>query len=176
VTSRSRTCAWGLVLLIVCSAVSTHVVAQGGGDMRARMLGAWRLESRTVRKAGGEIVRDAVLGAEPIGRLFYDASGHMSLQMMRQDRKQAISTPSNPQDAQNARVILGYDSYFGTFRVNDAAGTVVHHVEGSLFPEDLGKDFERLITVDGDRLTLGFTSKSPEGVDVTRMLIFRRLK
>ena len=147
-----------------------------GAGTRDRILGAWRLESRVVRKAGGEVLRDAVLGAEPAGRLFYDASGHMSLQMMRQDRRDAIATPSNPQDAKNARVILGYDSYFGTFRINDAAGTVIHHVEGSLFPEDLGKDFERLLTVDGDRLTLGFTSKSAEGFDVTRTLVFRRLR
>ena len=174
-TNPSRTCALGLVLLVVCSALSTHAVAQGGGDTRARMLGAWRLESRTVRKASGEILRDAVLGAEPPGRLFYDGSGNMSLQMMRPDRAQAISVPSNAQDAKNPRVILGYDSYFGTFRLNQPAGTVIHHVEGSLFPEDLGKDFERLITVDGDRLTLGFTSKAPEG-DITRTLVFRKFR
>ena len=173
--SRSRKYALGLVLLVLCSAPSAHTAAQSAGDTRARMLGAWRLESRTVRKAGGEILRDPVLGAEPPGRLFYDASGNMSLQMMRQDRAQAISVPSNAQDAKNPRVILGYDSYFGTFRLNQPAGTVIHHVEGSLFPEDLGKDFERLLTVDGDRLTLGFTSKSPEG-DITRTLIFRRLR
>ena len=173
--SRSRKYALGLVLLVLCSAPSAHTAAQGAGDTRARMLGAWRLESRTVRKAGGEILRDAVLGAEPPGRLFYDASGNMSLQMMRPDRAQAISVPSNAQDAKNPRVILGYDSYFGTFRLNPSAGTVIHHVEGSLFPEDLGKDFERLLTVDGDRLTLGFTSKSPDG-DVTRTLVFRRFK
>ena len=172
-TRWSRARALGLVLLVVCPGLSAHTEAQG--DTRARMLGAWRLESRTVRKAGGEILRDPVLGADPPGRLFYDASGNMSLQMMRPDRKQAISTPSNRQDAQNARVILGYDSYFGTFRVNDAAGTVIHHVEGSLFPEDLGKDFERQLTVEGDRLTLGFTSKTTDG-DVVRTLVFRRLK
>jgi hypothetical protein len=163
------------MLLAICPAPSGHAASQNARRTRDRIIGAWQLESRAVRKAGGEIVRDAVLGAEPVGRLFYDASGHMSLQMMRQDRKQAISTPSNRQDAQNARVILGYDSYFGTFRVNDAAGTVIHHVEGSLFPEDLGKDFERLLTVDGDRLTLGFTSKTPDG-DITRTLVFRRLR
>jgi hypothetical protein len=164
----------GLVLLVASSALSAHPAAQGA-DTRARMLGAWRLESRTVRKAGGEILRDPVLGAEPPGRLFYDASGNMSLQMMRPDRAQAISAPSNPQDAKNPRVILGYDSYFGTFRLNASAGTVIHHVEGSLFPEDLGKDFERLLTVDGDRLTLGFTSKTPEG-DITRTLVFHRFR
>jgi hypothetical protein len=173
VNRESRASVLGL-LLVVCSALSADPAAQGGRDTRSRMLGAWRLESRTVRRGGGEVLRDAVLGAAPVGRLFYDVSGHMSLQMMRQDRAQAISVPSNPQDAKNARVILGYDSYFGSFRLNEAAGTVIHHVEGSLFPEDLGKDFERLLTVDGDRLTLGFTSKTPEG-DVVRTLVFRRM-
>src|SRR4029453_8385719 len=171
----SRARALGLVLLVVCSALSAHPAAQGGGDMRARMLGAWRLESRTVRKAGGEVLRDPVLGAEPVGRLFYDGSGRMSLQMMRPGRAQAIGAPANPEDAQNPRCSLGYDSYFGTFRLNPAAGTVIHHVEGSLFPEDLGKDFERLLTVDDDRLTLGFTSKTPEG-DITRTLVFRKFR
>jgi hypothetical protein len=172
---KGRILAAGLVFLVGCSAPSGDAAEQAGRGMRDRIIGAWQLESREVRKAGGGVIRDAVLGAEPVGRLFYDASGHMSLQMMRPDRKQAISTPSNRQDVQNARVILGYDSYFGTFRVNDAAGTVIHHVEGSLFPEDLGKDFERQLTVEGDRLTLGFTSKTTDG-DVVRTLVFRRLK
>jgi hypothetical protein len=176
VNTRSRAYALALVLLVVCSALSARAVAQRGGDTRARMLGAWRLESRSVRTAGGEVLRDPVLGAEPPGRLFYDASGNMSLQMMRPARSQAISVPANAKDASNARVILGYDSYFGTFRLNEAAGTVIHHVEGSLFPEDLGKDFERRLTVEGDRLTLSFTSRSPEGAAVTRTLIFLRFR
>lgn len=174
-TSRTRLFA-ALVLLGVCVGPSGNAAEQAGRRTRDRIIGAWQLESRVVRKAGGEVVRDAVLGAEPAGRLIYDVTGHMSLQMMRLDRKQAISTPSNRQDAQNARVILGYDSYFGTFHVDDAAGTVVHNVVGSLFPEDIGKDFVRQLTVEGDRLTLGFTSKSPEGFDVTRTLVFGRLR
>ena len=164
------------MLLAIYPAPSGHAASQNARRTRDRIIGAWQLESREVRKAGGEVVRDAVLGAEPVGRLIYDVTGHMSLQMMRLDRTQAISTPTNRQDAQNARIILGYDSYFGTFHVDDAAGTVVHNVVGSLFPEDIGKDFVRQLTVDGDRLTLGFTSKSPEGVDVTRTLVFGRLR
>ena len=173
---KGRTLAAGFLLLVACAAPSGHAASQGARGTREKILGAWQLESREVRKAGGEVVRDAVLGAEPVGRLIYDATGHMSLQMMRLDRKQAISTPTNRRDAQNARVILGYDSYFGTFHVDDAAGTVVHNVVGSLFPEDIGKDFVRQLTVEGDRLTLGFTSKSPEGIDVTRTLVFGRLR
>ena len=163
-------------LLVSCCGLSGYASAQIKAGARQQMLGAWQLESRTVRKASGESLLDPVLGKQPIGRLFYGASGHMMLQMMRQERAQAISVPSNPQDAANARIVLGYDAYFGAFTVNEAEGTVTHHVEGSLFPEDLGKDFKRSFRIEGDTFTLSFTSKSPEGFDVTRTLRFRRSK
>lgn len=137
----------------------------------ARIVGAWQLMSRTVRRADGTTVIDPVLGEKPIGRLIYDASGAMSLQMMRTGRKDAISTPANPQDRTNPRVILGYDSYFGRYTVDEKAGTVTHHVEGSLFPEDLGDDWVRPFTVQGDTLTLRLT-----GADgLTRTLVFQRM-
>jgi Lipocalin-like domain len=163
-------------MLLVSWGLFGHASAQSKDGIRERIVGAWRLESRTVRKANGEVLLDPVLGKQPIGRLFYDASGHMMLQMMRQERAQAISAPPNPQDARNPRIVLGYDAYFGTFTVNEAEGTITHHVEGSLFPEDLGKDFRRFFRLEGDTFTLSFTSKSPEGVDVTRTLLFRRSK
>ena len=144
--------------------------------VRERIAGAWQLESRTVKQANGAPQLDPVLGQQPVGRLFYDASGHMMLQMMRQGRAQAISVPSHPPDAKNPRIVLGYDAYFGTFTVNEADGTITHHVEGSLFPEDLGKDFRRSYQLEGDNFTLSFTSKSPDGLELTRTLRFRRSK
>ena len=171
-----RIVANGVILLVGCCEAFGHAAAQSKPGRRTQILGAWQLESRTVIGAAGETLLDPVLGKQPLGRLFYDVSGHMMLQMMRLDRAKAISVPSNPQDSTNPRLVLGYDSYFGTFQLNEPAGTITHHVEGSLFPEDLGKDFVRLLTVEGDTLTLSFTSRSPEGVDVTRTLRFRRLK
>jgi hypothetical protein len=166
----------GVIVLVCCCQAFGHASAQGQAGARALIIGAWNLESRTVRTAKGDIVLDPVLGKQPLGRLFYDASGHMMLQMMRQGRAQAISVPSNPQDAKNPRIVLGYDSYFGTFQVNERAGTITHHVEGSLFPEDLGDDFVRSFSIEGDTFTLSFTSKPPDGPDLTRTLRFRRLK
>jgi hypothetical protein len=170
-----RHAAIGILVLVGCCETFGYASQQSHSNVRARILGAWQLESRTVRTPSGEIL-DPVLGKQPVGRLFYDTSGRMSLQMMRQDRAQAITTPSNPRDANNQRVVLGYDSYFGTFQLNESAGTITHHVEGSLFPEDLGKDFVRSFSLDGDTFTLSFTSKSADGSDVTRTLRFRRLK
>ncbi len=141
----------------------------------SKIVGAWQLVTRTVRKADGTVLSDPVLGDKPLGRLFYDASGLMMLQMMRVGRSTAIGTPANPRDATNARVVLGYDSYFGRYTIDERAGTITHRVEGSLFPEDLGKDFVRRFTLDGDTLTLSFTSTA-DGSDVTRTLRFLRSK
>jgi hypothetical protein len=170
----ARIVATGLLLLVSGLGLVGCVSTPNKAGAREQILGAWRLESRTVRKASGETLLDPVLGQAPSGRLFYDASGHMMLQMMRQERAQAISMPPNPQNAANPRIVLGYDAYFGTFAVNEAEGTITHHVEGSLFPEDLGKDFTRVFRIEGDTFTLSFTSKSAEGFEVARTLRFRR--
>ena len=137
-----------------------------------RIVGTWQLMTRTVSRADGTTIVDPVLGEKPTGRLVYDASGAMMLQMMRTGRKDAISTPSVPRDKTNPRVILGYDSYFGRYVVDEKAGTVTHHVEGSLFPEDLGSDWVRPFTLDGDTLTLRLTSDD----GLTRTLVFRRVR
>ena len=167
----------GLMLLVGCCGVLARASTQSSrGGVRERIAGAWQLESRTVKQANGAPQVDPVLGQQPVGRLFYDASGHMMLQMMRQGRAQAVSVPQNPPDAKNPRIVLGYDAYFGTFTVNEAEGTITHHVEGSLFPEDLGKDFTRFYKIEGGTFTLSFTSTSPDGPELTRTLRFRRSK
>ena len=129
--------------------------------------------TRTVRRPDGTTIVDPVLGEKPTGRLVYDASGAMTLQMMRAGRTDPIATPSNARDRSNPRVVLGYDSYFGRYTVDETAGTVTHHVEGSLFPEDLGEDWVRPFTLDGDTLTLRLTSETD---GLTRTLIFRRIQ
>jgi hypothetical protein len=137
-----------------------------------QIVGTWQLITRTVSRPDGTTIVDPVLGEKPIGRLVYGASGAMSLQMMRTGRKNAIAAPSSPQGNTNQRVILGYDSYFGRYTVDEKAGTVTHHVEGSLFPEDLGEDWVRPFTLEGDTLTLRLTSED----GLTRTLIFQRMR
>jgi hypothetical protein len=138
-----------------------------------RIVGTWQLMTRTVSRADGTTIVDPVLGEKPTGRLVYEASGAMMLQMMRTDRKAAISTPASAQDKTNPRVILGYDSYFGHYTVDEKAGAVTHHVEGSLFPEDLGSDWVRPFTLEGDKLTLRLTSPAD---GLTRTLVFQRMR
>jgi Lipocalin-like domain len=164
-----------LVLSTVAPPAEPTQKARPAIGVSQRIVGAWLLTSRTVRRADGAVLADPVLGEKPLGRLYYDATGVMMLQMMRLDRAAAIGKPASPKDAANPRVILGYDAYFGRYTIDERGGTITHHVEGSLFPEDLGKDWVRPFTLDGDTLTLTFTSAA-DGVEVTRTLVFRRAK
>jgi hypothetical protein len=162
------------LLLSVCALAAC--AAPPPVQTRDRLAGAWELESRTVTRGTGDVVDDPVLGARPLGRLFYSASGHMGLQMMRQGRASAITAPADAAQPLSPRVALGYDAYFGTFTIDEAAGTITHHVEGSLFPEDPGRDFVRRFRLEGDTFELSFTSQGDDGAAISRTLVFRRSK
>jgi len=118
-----------LPLMVTAAIDLQSAVTRSADSATARIVGTWQLMTRTVARANGTVVVDPVLGEKPTGRLVYDASGAMMLQMMRTGRKQAISTPASAGGQTSSRVILGYDSYFGRYTVDEKAGTVTHHVE-----------------------------------------------
>jgi hypothetical protein len=156
--------------------------APSGASIRAQLIGSWRLVSRQSRRASGELEPDSGLSAVPLGVLIYDQSGHVAAQLSRRDRtvamlgeecQAAAQTKGTPDSAQT---ILGYDAYFGTYRINEQRGIVTHHLEAALFPGDIGKDIDRHFTISGDQLTISFNTTTREGVKVTRTLIWQRMK
>ena len=71
----------------------------------------------------------------PEGMLIYTRDGHMSVQLM---YPKSTSAPSN-EHVQN-----GYEASFGTYDINVASHTLIHHVRGSVTGELLvGKDLPR---------------------------------
>ena len=156
--------------------------AASGPTVRAQLIGSWRLVSRQSRRANGEVDADPGLSTVPLGVLIYDQSGHVAAQLSRRDRtvamigeecQTAASTKGTPDTAQT---ILGYDAYFGTYRINEQEGIVTHHLEAALFPGDIGKDIDRHFTISGDQLKISFNTTTRDGVKVTRTLIWERMK
>ena len=176
----------GAALLLICNFgtaqnASTPEPAASAPSVRAQLIGSWRLVSRQSRKANGEIERDRGLSETPLGILVYDQSGHVAAQLSRRDRtvamlpeecQTAITTKGTPDTAQT---ILGYDAYFGTYRINEHDGTVIHHLEAALFPGDIGKDIQRHFTISGDQLKITFDTTTRDGIKVTRTLIWQRM-
>ncbi len=137
------------VVMFVTSGVATP-------DDRDRFVGTWSLEVVEERDADGnwKQVADRV-GKDPMGYIMYDSAGNMAVQVMGSDRPRLLSDDLEKATAEQLKVaFLGYAAYFGTYEVNEKEGSVTHHREGSLVPNQTGTDAKRLYIFKGDTLTL----------------------
>jgi hypothetical protein len=110
------------------------------------LVGTWALVSVEERQPGGKTVH--WMGTKPRGLLIYDRAGNMSVQIMRDPV--APSASADPQDS--------YVAYFGRYEVREREGAVVHRVQGSVRPSEVGAEYTRSARVSGDRLVLGLTA------------------
>ncbi len=105
--------------------------------MNSLIIGTWKLKSFEIQKSNGEIVYP--FGDDAVGMVVYSASGHFSVQYMPREQ--------NTNDLQGV-------SYFGNFEFNREKDYIVHHVEGSLFPNKEGLDKIRHARIRGKGLKL----------------------
>jgi len=120
------------VLTAVSGASQTRPEEKNGrlGTDRDRFIGAWRLASIT-GPDGKPVTTDV-----PIGMLIYTADGHMSVQLM---------YPKSASTLSNDYVQNGYEASFGSYDINEATHTVIHHVQGSNTGDALvGRDLPRV--------------------------------
>jgi len=124
--------------------------------------------------ANGEVHYPA-FGHYPRGYLTYDSTGHMSVQLMNPEReKLGLRTASLEQFK---AATTGFLAYSGTFTVNRAGGTIVHHVDCALDPADLGTDKIRKYILSSDDLILTLGPYDEYGTVVeSRTLIWKRLR
>src|SRR5437016_12640519 len=106
-------------------------------DVRQRFIGAWDLVSFELRTPSGQTTYP--LGADPVGRISYDASGHMSGHMMRRGlAKFAGDTLESATPDDIIAAWRGYIGYFGRYEIDEKGRAVVHHVEGAWYPNYVG--------------------------------------
>jgi Lipocalin-like domain len=133
--------------------VSMKESIMNAAPVRERLLGSWRFVSGDSRDADGNA--SSPLGDDPIGQLTYDASGTVSAQLMRRNQPHFRNDDWQRASAQEkAGAWSGYFAYFGTFTVDEMAGTIVHRIEGSWFPNLVGTEQVRHFSFAGNRLTL----------------------
>jgi Lipocalin-like domain len=86
-------------------------------------------------------------GPNPKGTFMFDAHGHFAQFITRSDLpKFAAGTADKGTADENKAVLSGFVASFGTYTVNEADKTVTTHVEGSVFPNLIGRDQKRSIT------------------------------
>jgi len=138
--------------------LSTILLLSGlhtGADSQTaqRFVGHWKLISYQQKSVSGEVTEP--FGKDPIGRISYDTGGHMSAQLMRNNRpKFSNNDPRKGTDAEIRSAFTEFAAYYGTYTVDERAGTVTHHVEGAWFPNWIGMIQVRNYEFRGNRLLL----------------------
>ncbi len=140
-------------------------------------VGVWKLISCDAIRKNGSIL--PIYGKNPIGRLYYDAAGNMSVHIMKNGRhKFSGETKFRATHAEMRAAYESYEAYFSTYVVDVANQLIRHTVLGGLFPNWTGGIQSRYYQFDGpDRLIL-----STEPIDVhpvnktVVILLWERLK
>jgi len=142
--------------------------------MSAMLLtGTWKLVSYELHGSDGSLQRP--LGEHPVGRLVYDADGHMIGQCVNPDRvKFAHANPSRGSADEIRAAFTGCIAYFGTWTVDETRGTVTHRVQGSLFPNWAGTDQVRHFKLAGRRLTLSTPPIATGAREIIGVLVWER--
>ncbi|HEY1571968.1 MAG TPA: lipocalin-like domain-containing protein [Pseudonocardiaceae bacterium] len=122
-------------------------------DIRARLLGAWRLV--TWQSIGPDGSVGYPLGPDAIGQLSYDDSGRVSAQLVRVHQPRFASDDWQlATDDEKQAAWPGYFGYFGTFGIDTDAEIVTHHILGGWFPNLAGTDQIRHYRFEGRDLVL----------------------
>ena len=118
----------------------------------ADLVATWRLVAWEHVTAAGV---SHPMGPDPVGYIFYDAGGRMSVQVMRRGRSGLAADGVTEARADLLREVLGgYLAYGGSYAVDAAAGTVTHRIDCALLPAQVGAELTRWFEIDGNRLTL----------------------
>jgi Lipocalin-like domain len=147
---------------------------------RRNLIGVWELVSLQDNRPNGDVLD--WLGKRPSGSLIYSPDGRMALQIMRDPPSVAgsmwssdgrVLLPSaSANDIRNA--YSGYYAYFGTWKVDERAHTVTHHVRASLRSGEVGAHYVRPYELAGDQLLLRYPVNAADSEGWIRVLVWRR--
>jgi hypothetical protein len=140
------------------------------------IIGAWKLISFEIRKEDGEVIHP--YGQNVYGSIIYTESGRFAAQVMRPGRPQLAAGDQMKGTSEEIKANYeGVVSYFGPYEFDAESGFVLHHVEGSLFPNWEGQAQKRFFVLSGNRLTL---SSPPTlwggGGEIVGVLVWERIE
>jgi hypothetical protein len=120
------------------------VSGQGNSESEVvkRLCGAWRYVGATI---------DGKPRPARKGIIYYDPSGAMVVQVAPEKERGKAGSAPTPEESHAA--LADYVAYFGTYSVDERAGTVTHRRHASVQPGDVG-DLVRGYAFVGDRLIL----------------------
>jgi hypothetical protein len=142
----------GLFVIAAAGLAAPLSSATGQEKLRDQIVGTWTLVSAIDVHPDGKKVDRWGPGAK--GLFIFDAHGHFAQFLTRADLpKFGAGTADKGTPEEMKAVLAGFVASFGTYTVDEADKTIITHVEGSVFPNLVGRDQKRSIsTLTADEL------------------------
>ena len=149
-----------VVIFVVAIVMSlTHAPLIGAAfaeqGLKDKIVGTWKIISWESQRPNGQIV-NIWMGLHPTGLIIYQPNGYMAVQIMADPRptftQNAATSPPPFDEFRNA--YFGYFAYWGTYTINDAGNGVVHNLQGSERPAEVGRKYPRSVSIDGTKLVI----------------------
>jgi hypothetical protein len=175
----------GLRLLLCSTLIAGALLGQfdkqpspADQEIMRNFVGTWKLAALNGERpttGSANAVSD-----QATGTIIYDDTGHVSVQILYQlNRPKFAKGPSSGTTEEKAAAFDSYTAYWGTYTVDAKAGTVTHHIQGALNPNNVGKDNLRYYEFHGNRLTLNNPDDGKGGFrdrkDTSRQLVWERI-
>ena len=142
--SVSATTALGLALL-----AGTAVAQQK--SLKEQLAGTWSIISNENVAPDGN--QRQLFGPNPKGILVLSANGQYAQIIVRPDRAPfKVNNRLEGTPEENKAAVHGTTATFGTWSVDEATKTLIVRNEGGMFPNQVGTESKRSVTVAGDQL------------------------
>jgi len=167
-----------LVALSLClaHAEEKEMATPSSQNLKNKFIGTWKLVSAEAYRPNGEVIPYRY-GAGSIGYIMYDATGHMAVQLMQPNRPHFASGDLDKGSPAEIKAAFdGYGAYFGTYEIHEAEGFVLHRVEGSLFPNNVGTEQKRFFEFSDDKLILKPPPRQVGGEQIAPRITWQRVK
>jgi len=136
-------------------AASPAPAAWAEDSLRDKVIGTWKLISWESLRSNGEVV-NVWMGLHPTGVIMYQPNGYMAVQIMADPRPtfadNPATTPPSYEELRNA--FFGYYAYWGRYSINNTGDGVVHDVQASERPGEVGLKYPRSVSIDGAKLVI----------------------
>lgn len=146
-------------------------------NLKEKLVGTWILQSYVEIPIDGS-APFYPLGQKATGIIMYTPDGYMSAQLMGEKRTKFQSGDwFNGSDDEYIDEAKTYIAYSGRFFIDQQTKQLKHEMLVSLFPNWIGQQQERLVSLEGDLLKLGPASPIlSKGKRVMSQLVWKRAK
>jgi len=142
-------------------------------SLKQDIVGTWKLVSWVYRNEIGEEVD--YFEKNSTGILMYDENGYMNAQLMKPERSSFASDSINGGTLDEAYgAFHSYLAYFGKY-YEENPGTIIHQVEGSMFPNWIGNRQVRYGKIEGDKLIISTPPILAQGRETIFYITWQRV-